>query len=88
MCYINNMKYGFTLIEVVISLAILSMLTVAILPGLTSLNSTIGHTIDVVSTTLQTYSYKGTEQILMDTPTLTIYEQTSTSIIFLDYIKY
>lgn len=80
------MKHGFSLLEVIIALAILALMTVFILPSLTSFNATIDTTIKTVSNTLYNYSYSSvSEKILLDTTAVTIYEKSTHAFTFLDY---
>jgi len=51
------MMRGFSLLEVIIALAILALLTVAILPSLTSFNATIDTSMKTVANMLYKYSY-------------------------------
>jgi len=86
LCYNKYMVRGFSLLEVIIALAILALLTVAILPSLTSFNATIDTTIKNVNNTLYNYSYSNiSEKILLDTTALTIYEKSTHAFTFLDY---
>lgn len=80
------MMRGFSLLEVIIALAILAMMTAFILPGLASFNATMDTTIKTVSNTLYNYSYSNiTENTLLDTTALTIYEKSTHAFTFLDY---
>jgi len=80
------MKHGFSLLEVIIALAILALMTVAIFPSLASFNATIDTTIKAVSNILYNYSYSDiSENILLDTNAVTIYEKSTPDFTFLDY---
>lgn len=80
------MMRGFSLLEVIIALAILAMMTAFILPSLASFNATMDTTIKTVSNTLYNYSYSNiTENTLLDTTALTIYEKSTHAFTFLDY---
>jgi len=79
------MMRGFSLLEVIIALAILALLTVAILPSLTSFNATIDTSMKTVANMLYKYSYSITTKTLVDTTAVTIYEKSSQTFTFLDY---
>lgn len=80
------MMRGFSLLEVIIALAILAMMTAFILPSLASFNATMDTTIKTVSNTLYNYSYSNiTENTLLDTSAVTIYEKSTHAFTFLDY---
>jgi len=80
------MMRGFSLLEVIIALAILALLTVAILPSLTSFNATIDTSMKTVANMLYKYSYSNiTTKTLIDTTAVTIYEKSSQTFTFLDY---
>jgi len=80
------MMRGFSLLEVIIALAILALLTVAILPSLTSFNATIDTTLRTVSNMLYNYSYSNISgNMLLDTDAVTIYEESTHAFTFLDY---
>jgi len=80
------MMRGFSLLEVIIALAILALLTVAILPSLTSFNATIDTSMKTVANMLYKYSYSNiTTKTLVDTTAATIYEKSSQTFTFLDY---
>jgi len=80
------MVRGFSLLEVIIALAILALLTVAILPSLTSFNATIDTSMKTVANMLYKYSYSSiTTKTLVDTTAATVYEKSSQTFTFLDY---
>ena len=80
------MMRGFSLLEVIIALAILALLTVAILPSLTSFNATIDTSMKTVANMLYKYSYSNiTTKTLIDTAAATVYEKSSHTFTFLDY---
>ena len=80
------MVRGFSLLEVLIALAILALLTVAILPSFTSFNATIGTSMKTVANMLYKYSYSSiTTKTLIDTAAATVYEKFSHTFMFLDY---
>jgi len=86
LCYNKYMVRGFSLLEVIIALAILALLTVAILPNLTSFNATIDTSMKTVANMLYKYSYSSiTTKTLVDTTAVTIYEKSSQTFTFLDY---
>jgi len=86
LCYNKYMVRGFSLLEVIIALAILALLTVAILPSLTSFNATIETSMKTVTNILYKYSYSSiTTKTLVDTAAVTIYEESSQTFTFLDY---
>jgi len=86
LCYNKYMMRGFSLLEVIIALAILALLTVAILPSLTSFNATIDTSMKTVANMLYKYSYSNiTTKTLVDTTAVTIYEKPSQTFTFLDY---
>ena len=77
---------GFSLLEVIIALAILALITVFVLPSLASFNATIDTTIKTVSDILYNYSYSSvSENKLLDISTITIYEKSTHAFTFLDY---
>jgi len=80
------MMRGFSLLEVIIALAILALLTVAILPSLTLFNATVDTSMKTVSNMLYKYSYSSiTTKTLIDTAAATVYEKSSHTFMFLDY---
>lgn len=80
------MMRGFSLLEVIIALAILALLTVAILPSLTSFNATLDTSMKTVANMLYKYSYSSiTTKTLIDTAAATVYEKSSHTFTFLDY---
>jgi len=80
------MRKGFSFLEVVIALGILAMLTAAILPSLTSFNSSINSTITNVNSILHKYSYNSTTaSVIFNTASITIYENFTYQTPFLDF---